>query len=113
MYAVQISTDGSVDLSGVAAATEGFSGADLQAIASEAQLTAVMAFLESAKAKETEAGAGGRSQLEPPKVAQQVLPRAPARRILVNRTVHMLCGVRLPHEIGVARGHDHPSAGSE
>ena len=79
-----------MDLSGVANATEGFSGADLQAIASEAQLTAVLRFLESAKAKEAEleAGAAGRAQLEPPHVTQQVQPaRLAVSRDCRDRTV--------------------------
>jgi SpoVK/Ycf46/Vps4 family AAA+-type ATPase len=69
---LQVKTDGNVDLDRVAACTEGFSGADLQAIASESQLTAVLTFLEEAQLTEERIGAEARKGLTPPCVTQQV-----------------------------------------
>jgi hypothetical protein len=49
---LQVKRKDAVDCAKLAAQTEGYSGADLRAIVSEAQLTAVMAHLEGLKAAE-------------------------------------------------------------
>jgi SpoVK/Ycf46/Vps4 family AAA+-type ATPase len=49
---VQVKHEDAVDCAQLAGQTEGYSGADLRAIVSEAQLSAVMAHLETLKAAE-------------------------------------------------------------
>lgn len=49
---MQVKHDDAVDCAQLAGQTEGYSGADLRAIVSEAQLTAVMSRLEDLKAAE-------------------------------------------------------------
>lgn len=52
MFHIQVRHEDAVDCVQLAAQTEGYSGADLRAIVSEAQLTAVMTRLEDLKAAE-------------------------------------------------------------
>lgn len=54
---MQVKHEEGVSYEALADETEGFSGADLRAIVSESQLTAVMAHLERLKAAEAEGGA--------------------------------------------------------
>jgi SpoVK/Ycf46/Vps4 family AAA+-type ATPase len=53
---LQVHTEEAIDVEEVAQLTEGFSGADLQAIVSESQLSAVLAHLEKLQAAETATG---------------------------------------------------------
>ena len=83
---LQVHTDGRLDIAEVARRTEGYSGADLQAIVSESQLASVLQFL--AKAKEAEAAEDGHgsvtADLDTPVVAYEVSHLA-ARMYLVSR----------------------------
>jgi SpoVK/Ycf46/Vps4 family AAA+-type ATPase len=84
---VQVKHEDAVDCAQLAAETEGFSGADLRAIVSEAQLTAVMAHLERLKAAEA-AGSphDNHATQEPPALTAAV--RFPALDIRLVTTVH-------------------------
>lgn len=76
---------GGISVEDLADETEGFSGADLRAIVSEAQLSAVMAHLERLKAAEAAGGAPDKAAAhETPLVGSAVCPRGCWRIVAVE-----------------------------
>jgi SpoVK/Ycf46/Vps4 family AAA+-type ATPase len=91
-HVLQVQMGDSVDIAEVARRTDGFSGADLQAIVSESQLAAVLQYLDQVKAEggdDGERNLAAAAELSTPLVTQEVRTASPGRCFCMQATRHI------------------------